>query len=302
MHKNIQLSEQVLKTRIAPTPSGYLHEGNAFNFALTWAVARRNNGHILLRIDDLDNERVRDEYLSDVFQTLEWLGIDYDSGPDGPTDLKKNWSQKNRTENYKALLSKISDTSETYACVCSRSMIKKASIDGNYPGTCLHLGLPKNELGYNLRLRTKALNNVSWTEQWPEEKFADQLQVENDFIIRKKDGKPAYQITSLSDDLFYNINYIVRGEDLNMSTASQLILAEIIEPNSFKKAKFLHHPLMNDSEGIKLSKSVGSKTKSLIEEYGNPSNLYKKISAHLNISSASNAIELMEQLPQHFIY
>lgn len=76
-------------SRLAPTPSGFLHKGNAFNFLLNWLLTRSANGKVLLRIDDLSTKVVLDEHLEDVFQSIEWLGLDWDMGPNGIDDFKK---------------------------------------------------------------------------------------------------------------------------------------------------------------------------------------------------------------------
>ncbi|NJL14359.1 MAG: hypothetical protein HC913_16005 [Microscillaceae bacterium] len=81
----------VLRTRFAPTPSGFLHEGNAFSFVLTWLAARHFGGKIHLRIDDLDQTRCRPEYVEDIFRSLDWLGLDWDSGPQGVDDFLKTF-------------------------------------------------------------------------------------------------------------------------------------------------------------------------------------------------------------------
>ena len=81
-----------LHSRIAPTPSGFLHLGNALNFIFTWLVVRKNQGKLHLRIDDIDALRFRPEYLQDIFYALEWLGLDWDSGPSGPEDFLSHHS------------------------------------------------------------------------------------------------------------------------------------------------------------------------------------------------------------------
>ena len=120
------------RTRFAPTPSGYLHLGNAFNFLLIDKFAKEKNAEISLRIDDLDATRSRDEYLVDIFETLEWLDLSYEHGPRGVDDFKRNYSQSLKKEYYREQLKKLNGL---FACSCTRSDIKKISQDGIYPGT-----------------------------------------------------------------------------------------------------------------------------------------------------------------------
>ena len=89
------------RTRIAPTPSGYLHPGNAWSFLLTWLLARRDGGSIHLRIDDMDTARFRPEYIEDIFASLEWLGLDWDTGPRSLTEIQSTHSQHLRLERYR---------------------------------------------------------------------------------------------------------------------------------------------------------------------------------------------------------
>ena len=91
----------MLVTRIAPTPSGYLHVGNAVNFVLTHWLARVQRGRLLLRIDDFDTDRARHAYLEDVFRTLDWLAIDIDDGPSGPADFHSSWSMSTRIDQFR---------------------------------------------------------------------------------------------------------------------------------------------------------------------------------------------------------
>lgn len=94
-------------TRMAPTPSGFLHLGNMYNFILNWLWARANNGKVLLRIDDADTERKRKEYLDDIFRVLEKTGLDWDLGPTGPDDFERNWTQAQRNDIYASLLATL---------------------------------------------------------------------------------------------------------------------------------------------------------------------------------------------------
>ena len=122
-----------MKSRFAPTPSGYLHIGNGFNFVLTWLHARTRGGNILLRIDDLDKGRVRPEYVEDVFRTLDWLGLDWDEGPFGPSDLERKWSQHLRLDRYRSAIDELAFREIAFACALSRVQIIQS---GGYPGVC----------------------------------------------------------------------------------------------------------------------------------------------------------------------
>ncbi|HEX8529770.1 MAG TPA: glutamate--tRNA ligase family protein, partial [Cytophagales bacterium] len=130
-----------VRSRLAPTPSGFLHLGNAFSFALTWLLVRHHGGTLLLRIDDIDNERRRPAYVDDVFQTLRWLQLDWDAGPKDPTDFEAHFSQLHALNRYAQLLEALRRAGVLYACNCSRSQVQASSVNGLYPGTCRHRNL-----------------------------------------------------------------------------------------------------------------------------------------------------------------
>jgi glutamyl-tRNA synthetase len=257
----------MLRTRIAPTPSGYLHIGNAFNFLLTALHARKNGGSILLRIDDIDDERTRPEYIEDIFISLEWLGIEWQEGPTGPEDFKQNWSQHKRLDIYNTLLTQLQQSSAVFACECSRK--KLASLEGYpYPGTCEHLRIPLDTADTAWRIHVPANRHVHFTDMEKGEVDFALGEQTGCFVVRKKDHLPSYQLTSLADDVHFRINYIVRGEDLLSSTAMQLYLAEKLNIDSFRNARFLHHKLEKDEQGHKLSKTAGAISLQYMRKHG----------------------------------
>ncbi|PST83957.1 tRNA glutamyl-Q synthetase [Pedobacter yulinensis] len=245
------------RSRIAPTPSGFLHLGNAYNFALTAALSRHLGARILLRIDDLDQQRVDPVYLEDIFETLHFLDIPFDEGPQHVTGLQAIYSQLHRLDLYNNLLSRLRSAGLLFACNCSRKAILSASPNGVYPGTCRNKELPFGAEGVAWRMRT----DHSLVLQVAEPSGIRQATLplsQRDFVVRKKDGFPAYQLASLADDLHFGVDLIVRGEDLRDSTLAQLYLARALEASTFLNTTFVHHPLLSDRQGAKLSKSAGS--------------------------------------------
>lgn len=245
------------KTRIAPTPSGYLHTGNAFSFLLTAALAKKYGAEILLRIDDLDKERVRKEYIQDIFHTLDYLDIHYQQGPVNEEELYNNWSQTTRIHLYNDFLTQLAGQGLVYACDCSRQQVLQADTVGRYPGTCRQKSIPLNAAGVNWRIKTD--HSVSLLlHDWLRGPVSVTLpEAMHDFVVRKKDGLPAYQLASLTDDHHFGIDLIVRGQDLWDSTLAQLYLSRQLGLFSFEKVVFLHHPLLVNQQGGKLSKSAG---------------------------------------------
>jgi len=266
------------RTRLAPTPSGFLHIGNAFSFALTAALAKKTGAQILLRIDDMDRDRIEQRYVDDVFETLHFLGIPWDLGPNDRADFEANFSQRHRLEAYNAALNKLVATGLVYACDCSRKPI--AEQGGTYPGTCKHKNIPLEAPNVAWRLNTdmaKAvrINKTNFVA------FPDEMR---HFVVRKKDGFPAYQLTSVIDDLHYEIDLIVRGEDLFPSTLAQLFLAQMLGETRFADIHFYHHQLLGDSAGRKLSKSAGDTSIRYMRRQGKSAvDVYREIGLQLDL-------------------
>lgn len=252
-------------TRLAPTPSGYLHVGNAYNFLLNWLAARAVGGKVLLRIDDLDSARVRDEYLDDVFYTLDWLGLDWDLGPQNVPDFKQNWSQTKRIPAYQNMLKRLAEKNLLFACECSRKMLEGHSV---YPRRCNHKQLPLHTADVAWRLAIEELDITTFEDlRLGHVAFETGLQA-GCAVMRRRDGVPAYHIASLTDDLAFGVNFIARGMDLLPSTALQLHLAHYLGAESFLKTRFLHHALITDTDGRKISKSAGDTSLKYLRENG----------------------------------
>ncbi|WP_459813304.1 glutamate--tRNA ligase family protein [Campylobacter concisus] len=231
-----------IASRIAPTPSGFLHAGNAYNFILTYLLTRSASGVLHLRIDDYDLSRYRQEFVQNIFDVLDFLEIDYDKGPINVSDFERNFSFKVRAKRYEDVLEKLD---EIYICECSRTT-KNAYINGIYTKIC------KNK---NLEfIKDKTVIRLSVDEGDPLGKLvAEQM---GDFVIYKKDFTPAYNFASVIDDEDMGVNLVVRGEDLKACTLAQRYLAKRLNLN-FYNANFIHHKLLL-KDGKKLSKSSKS--------------------------------------------
>ncbi|MEJ2033167.1 MAG: glutamate--tRNA ligase family protein [Deltaproteobacteria bacterium] len=248
MKLQLRQSENGLtRGRLAPTPSGFLHLGNGVNFVLTWLMVRQAGGTLKLRIDDADSTRTRPEFVDDIFRQLEWLGLDWDGGPQGPDDFRRDHSQLLRVSRYREMLGKLS--AHLFTCTCSRKEIATRSADGLYPGTCRNRS-DRPQAAHAVRIRVERECTIKIAgERVPLGRTM------GDFVLWRKDDLPAYQLASLADDLDDQINLIVRGRDLLESTAAQLFLAERLGGTAFLSARFHHHPLLTCSSGRKLSKS-----------------------------------------------
>lgn len=247
------MHQHAIVGRIAPTPSGFIHLGNEFNFILTWLMIRSLDAKLLLRIDDLDRTRFRPHYLEDIFVRLRELGLDWDMGPQDAKDFDAHYSQTLRIKHYHELLQQLVNLGLVYACTCSRK-------DN---GCKCAGGLQKGSLNPNPNLPWRLLTiNCSYVDpNLPQNGVINYqhqlLKTEHNFVVRRRDGLPAYQIASLADDLFFGVNLIVRGADLWGSTLNQLYLANLLNEKPFLHCQFVHHPLLLTGTE-KLSKSVGN--------------------------------------------
>lgn len=273
------------KTRFAPTPSGYLHMGNIFSFALTAALAERSGAGILLRIDDMDRERANPDYIHDIFDTLHFLGLPWTEGPQNAQELEERYSQRHRINLYTRALDKLLDTGLVYACNCSRAQILKQSPGGAYPGTCRYKGLSLDAADVAWRLNTKSTETVSVKTLDGAFLKAALPTGMQDPIIRKKDGFPAYQLSSIVDDIHFGIDLIVRGYDLWPSTLAQLHMARLLKEDHFLNTTFYHHALLLDAHQRKLSKSAGDTSVYFLRKQGfSAEEVYLRLGKELGLS------------------
>jgi len=265
--------------------------GNVLSFAITASLAARTGASILLRIDDMDQDRVRREYVQDIFDTLTFLHIPWQEGPRNYEDYEANWSQLHRLPLYHQALQQLWDSGQVYACTCSRSQIMAAHPDGIYTGTCRHKNLAPDTPDACWRLRTEPVAEIHMKTLTGTELHllpADMA----DFVIRKKDGLPAYQLSSVVDDTHYGIDFIVRGADLLHSTIAQLYLAHILGNTTFYGTTFFHHPLATDAAGRKLSKSAGDTSiQHLRSVYNTAESVYTAIGQSIGLTAHATSYE-----------
>lgn len=251
------LSTQFTRTRIAPTPSGFLHLGNMFSFALTASLARKTGASILLRIDDLDQARVQEQYVQDIFDSLNYLGIPWDEGPKNFEEYKNKFSQIHRLPLYENALNKLREGKHVFACSCSRTTRE----------TC------------NCRDKDLSLDdpNNAWRLHTPPSVPLPETM--HELIVKKKDGFPSYQLACVVDDEHYQVDLIVRGDDLRDSSKAQQYLAKLLGYTSFTNSTIIHHRLLLESPDQKLSKSAGSTSIQHLRQAGkSPSEIYASIS------------------------
>ena len=257
------MEKQPVVGRFAPSPSGRMHLGNLFSALLAWLSARAAGGRMVLRMEDLDPDRCKEEYAAQLAEDLTWLGLDWDEGygvggPAGP------YRQSERTAIYAAAFDALAARGLVYPCFCTRAQRLGASAphraDGQavYPGTCRRLTAAERE-------ELAALRPPAWRLMVPDQEraFTDGLQGEygenllrecGDFILRRSDGVYAYQLAVVVDDGGMGVTQVVRGRDLLSSTPRQLCLYELL---GLTPPEFYHVPLLLAPDGRRLSKRDG---------------------------------------------
>ena len=249
-----------VRGRFAPSPSGRMHLGNLFSGLLAWLSVRAAGGTMVLRMEDLDPDRCKEEYAVQLADDLRWLGLDWDEGyqvrgPHGP------YRQSQRTDLYAGAFRKLERRGLIYPCYCTRAERLAASAphrsDGQavYSGRCRHLTEAQ-------RAELSATRRPAWRVKVPDRSigFTDGLQgfyEENllhdcgDFILRRSDGVYAYQLAVVYDDGAMEVNQVVRGRDLLDSTPRQRYLYELL---GLTPPEFYHVPLLLAPDGRRLSK------------------------------------------------
>ena len=251
-----------IRGRLAPSPSGYLHLGNAWACLMAWLLCRRASGTLVLRIEDIDPARSRQEYIQSIMEDLAWLGLDWDEGPGSPGGYGP-YLQSQRYEIYKLALDWLQARGMVYPCFCSRKELRAIASAPHvgdegvpYPGTCANLSLQEQQhfirQGRQAALRVRAGTGIySFIDGIRQQKVVNQQNCGGDFALRRSDGVIAYQLAVSVDDALMNITQVVRGTDIAASTPRQLMLFELF---GIKPPQYTHVPLVCDHTGDRLAK------------------------------------------------
>lgn len=265
MPESTQTNALPQTTRLAPSPTGALHLGNARTFLVNWALARQQGWHIVLRIEDLDTPRVKPNALVDTIDILAWLGMDWDSGP---------VIQSHDLTPYRKAMQTLASKGLAYPCALSRSEIEAAA-SAPQEGT-QEVRFPP-ELRPALQPVPFDLEDTNWRFACPEQvvRFTDGVrgpaEVDphaevGDFVIWTRRGQPSYQLAVVVDDHRQGVTHIVRGDDLLGSAGRQILLYQALELGALPK--YLHLPLVRGQDGRRLAKRHGDTRLTTYREQG----------------------------------
>ncbi len=252
------MRDQQVMGRFAPSPSGRMHLGNAFSCLLAWLSARAAGGGMVLRLEDLDPDRCKEEYCRQVEKDLRWMGLDWDRG--GMED-RPDYRQSNCRALYEEAFHRLEEKGLLYPCFCSRGELHAASAPHRSDGVLLYSGKCRN-LTAEQRLERAKRKRPAIRIRVPDEtvtfqdghlgEYRENLQQDcGDFILRRSDGVYAYQLAVVVDDARMGVNQVVRGGDLLDSTPRQLWLQTQL---GLPSPEYYHLPLLLAPDGRRLSK------------------------------------------------
>ena len=254
-------------TRFAPSPTGHMHLGHVFSALFSYEAAKKLGGKFILRIEDIDSQRSSKVFEESIYEDLEWLQIKYSTGIRYQAD---------HMDDYKGAIKELQKLGMVYPCFCSRSDIKAEIMRaGNapheeetsiYPGTCRRLSkeerIKKIAIGtsfawrLNIRAAAKKLGNLVWRDLRLG-KHTVPVGTMGDVVLARKDVPTSYHLSATLDDHIQRIGLVTRGEDLVSATHVHKIIQSLLE---LKSPIYLHHPLILDSKGVRLSKRTRAQT------------------------------------------
>lgn len=263
-----------LRTRFAPSPTGLLHVGNAYSALTCQQWADHHNAKLLLRIEDIDHTRCRDEYASQLIEDLRWLGVSWHG------DILKQSEHQTR---YRAALEKLETMEVIYPCFCTRKHIQEEiermgiaphteDMADPYPGICREIDSHqrhKRTLHERFAWRldaAKAIDMIGEPLSWVDEHghhHPVHLSSLGDMVIGRKDIGISYHLAVVVDDAYQGITHVIRGEDLRSSTPIHRLLQTLLELPS---PTYIHHPLLVDGDGNRLAKRNNATTLKTLRE------------------------------------
>ena len=267
-----------IRVRFAPSPTGDLHVGNIRTALFDWAFARHTGGTFIFRIEDTDKERVTDEYIQRAIDTLKWLGLNWDEGPEvgGPNGP---YLQSERLHIYKEWADKFLATGAAYHCYCSaeeleaeRERQRAANVAPGYGGTCRNLTSEQIEKFKSegrmpvLRMRMDE-GGTTFIDEIRGEVSFDHKYVP-DFVLMRADGSPLYTLAVAVDDVLMKVTHVLRGEDLLSSTPRQIQVYKAMGVTPEQFPTFAHLPFVMGQDNAKLSKRNGEVSIAWYREQG----------------------------------
>ncbi|AEH45189.1 glutamyl-tRNA synthetase [Thermodesulfatator indicus DSM 15286] len=282
-----------VKTRFPPSPTGHLHLGGARTALFNWLFAKHHGGAFLLRFEDTDRERSKQEYVDSIKEALEWLELFWDEGP---------YFQTQRLEIYADYAQKLFKEGKAYYCECSPEVLeekrKKALAEGRkpkYDGTCREKGLGPGP-GRVLRFKCPQ-TGTTVVEDLIRGAVAFENQELDDFVLVRPDGIPTYQFAVVIDDLTMGITHVIRGDDHLSNTPKQILLFEALGATP---PKYAHVPMILGPDGSRLSKRHGALSILAYRDEGYLAQAMRNYLVRLGWSYGDQEIFTLEEMIEKF--
>lgn len=257
-----------VRVRFAPSPTGYMHVGNVRSALFNYLLARHHGGKFILRIEDTDRSRFQEDALREIFESLRWLGLDWDEGPEKDGDVGP-YFQSERIDLYKKHAGRLVEAGHAYYCFCTPQRLRKMREEqeqagmprvSGYDGHCRDL--PADEArarvergeDHVVRLKIPYDANVVFKDVIRGH-IEYKTEVIEDFVIMKSDGFPTYHLANVIDDHFMRISHVMRGDEWITSTPKHVLMYEAF---GWEPPVFAHLPVILASNGGKLSKRKGA--------------------------------------------
>ncbi len=268
--------------RLAPSPTGFLHLGHARTFSIAQERAREHGGTLVLRIEDLDRQRCKPEFVDSMVEDLRWFGLEWQEGPEIGGSCAP-YRQSERFPLYLEAWQRLAAVGAIYPCCCTRRDVQHAAQAPHaedetretiYPGTCRpeavqiatsNIILPTQPDNQNWRFRVPDGETIRFHDGCAGPQSFVAGHDFGDFLVWRKDGTPSYQLAVVVDDGAMAITEIVRGADLLLSTAQQLLVYRAL---GLAPPAFYHCPLVTDAVGARLAKRTGAHSLRSLREAG----------------------------------
>lgn len=241
-----------VRTRFAPSPTGYLHIGGARTALFSWLYARKHGGDFVLRIEDTDLARSNAESVNAILEGMNWLGLEYDEGP---------FYQTQRFDRYKEVIQQLLDTGHAYYCYCTKEELDAMrdqqmamKVKPRYDGRCRLRGEPREGVSPVIRFRNPA-EGITVVDDMVRGRVTFQNTELDDLIIARSDGTPTYNLTVVVDDWDMQITHVIRGDDHLNNTPRQI---NILKALGVEPPRYAHLPMILGPDGTKLSKRHGA--------------------------------------------
>jgi glutamyl-tRNA synthetase len=281
-----------VRTRFSPSPTGALHLGGAHTALFNWLIARHYQGTFILRIEDTDQERSQDKFVTEILDAMTWLGLDWDEGP---------YRQMERLPLYRDYINRLLASGAAYYCNCppqdaqTRQAILARGEKPKYDGHCRELNLPAGP-DTAVRFKTHPTGVTHWDDQI-KGPIAFENQELDDLVLQRADGIPTYNFAVVVDDLTMAVTHVIRGEDHIPNTPRQLLIYEAL---GVTPPLFAHMPLMLGKDRAKLSKRHGALPALAYREQGFLSHALNNYLARLGWSHGDQEIFSRKELIEFF--